>query len=107
MLDQDDKTYFDLSGALMYDACIGGCGTVQEDIPTHQFVMNNQVILNLNQSILDNMDKVASTCGLNDVSFKIRMLASTQYRQIGVGANYHSLVHRKIPPISSSRPPTY
>lgn len=53
MLDQKDKTYFDLSGALVYDPCIGDCGDVQGYIPTNQFAINNQVILNLNESTLN------------------------------------------------------
>lgn len=69
MLDQKDKTYFDLSGALMYDPCIGECDTVQGSIPEYQFAMNNQVILNLNQSILSDMGKTSSSCGLDAVSY--------------------------------------
>jgi carboxypeptidase D len=53
MLDQNDTTYFDLSGALVYDPCIGDCGNVQMYIPTNQFAVNNQVILNLNESTLN------------------------------------------------------
>ena len=72
MLDQKDKTYFDISGALMYDPCIGDCDVVQGEIPTNQFAINNQVILNLNQSILDAMAKLSSTCGLDAVSFNLQ-----------------------------------
>ena len=68
MLDKKDKEYFDLSGALLYDPCIGDCGNVQGAIPSTQFALNNQVILNLNQSLLDEMVKVSATCGIDDVS---------------------------------------
>ena len=68
MLDRDDTTYFDLSGALLYDACIGGCGNVQGYIPTYQFTVNNQAILNLNQSLLNQMADLSATCGLDAVS---------------------------------------
>ena len=68
MLDKKDKKHFDLSGALIYDPCIGDCGVVQAEIPTTQFALNNQVILNLNQSTLDDMVDVSATCGIDDVS---------------------------------------
>ena len=74
MLDKKDKKHFDLSGALLYDPCIGDCGLVQGDIPTTQFALNNQVILNLNQSILDDMVAVSATCGIDDVSSGRRSL---------------------------------
>ena len=69
MLDQNDTTYFNLSGALVYDPCIGDCGNVQMYIPTNQFAVNNQVILNLNESTLNEMGHLSSTCGMDDVSY--------------------------------------
>lgn len=68
MLDKKDTEYYDLSGALLIDPCIGDCGWVQNAIPTIQFAQNNQVILNLNQSLLDDMAQVSSTCGIDEVS---------------------------------------
>jgi hypothetical protein len=76
MLDQKDTTYFDLSGALVYDPCIGDCGDVQGYIPTNQFAINNQVILNLNESTLNEMAKLSSTCGLDAVSYDQRNVGS-------------------------------
>ena len=65
MLDMKDKEYYDLRGALMYDPCIGDCGWVQNTMPTTQFAVNNQLILNLNQSILDDMVAKSATCGID------------------------------------------
>lgn len=68
MLNETDKTYFDISGNLIYDPCIGDCYNVQELIPENQFAINNQVILNLNQSVLDGMAEESASCGLDAVS---------------------------------------
>lgn len=68
MLDQKDKTQFDMSGALMYDPCIGDCYIVQEELPMKDFALNNQVILNLNESLLNEMVDLSASCGLDAVS---------------------------------------
>ena len=68
MLDQNDKTYFDVSGALMYDPCIGDCGIAQIYLPGKDFVLNNQCILNFNQSLLSEMIDLSASCGLDAVS---------------------------------------
>lgn len=102
MLDQKDKTYFDLSGALVYDPCIGDCGNVQAYIPTNQFAINNQVILNLNESTLNEMAKLSSTCGLDAVS-----LRQTKYSMWEQFSNYMIIVYREISPIPSPRTSTY
>ena len=68
MLNEADKTFFDISGNLIYDPCIGDCYNVQELIPENQFAINNQVILNLNQSVLDGMANESASCGLDAVS---------------------------------------
>lgn len=68
MLDKKDKTYFDLSGNLLYDPCIGDCYNLQGAVPENQFAINNQLILNLNQSLLDAMAEKSESCGLNAVS---------------------------------------
>lgn len=84
MLDQKDKEYYDLSGilhesqhtaqlliisgALVYDPCIGDCGYVQMTVPTAQFITSNNVILNLNSSSLQAMNEMADRCGYTNVS---------------------------------------
>lgn len=68
MLNETDKTYFDVAGNLIYDPCIGDCNYVQEMVPEKQFAINNQGILNLNQSTLDAMAAKSASCGLDKVS---------------------------------------
>lgn len=68
MLEQNDKTYFDVAGALLYDPCIGDCGIIQNGLPENQFAIHNQVILNLNQSILYTMAEASASCGADAVS---------------------------------------
>lgn len=70
MLDKKDREYYDLSGNLIIDPCIGDCGWVQGFIPTTQFALNNQVILNINQSLLDNMVDVSAKCGVDEYMSK-------------------------------------
>ena len=67
MLDEKDKEYYDVNGALVYDPCIGDCSDVQMYIPTNQFAINNQVILNLNESTLNEMAKLSASCGMDAV----------------------------------------
>jgi carboxypeptidase D len=42
MLDQNNKEYFDLKGALVYDGCIGQFDAVAEDITVVPFMQKNQ-----------------------------------------------------------------
>lgn len=66
MLDQNDKTYFDLGGALVYDPCIGSFIQVGMNIPTYPFVKANNAILGLDQSTLDHLQKVDAECGYDE-----------------------------------------
>jgi len=54
----------------MYDPCIGDCGLVQNFYPTYQFALNNNEILNLNQSTIAEMERISSDpkCGMTEVS---------------------------------------
>lgn len=96
MLDQKDKTYFDLSGALVYDPCIGDCNTVQMKVPTYSFAVNNQVIINLNESVLNGMGKLSSTCGWEAVSSDGQSQAqtsNTKHRVNGLITDSSTIVH--------------
>ncbi|KAL9073142.1 MAG: hypothetical protein Q9157_004855 [Trypethelium eluteriae] len=63
MLDQNDQRYFNLSGAITYDPCIGSFDVVGQEIPTYPFVAANNEILNLNQSTLDTLASQHESCG--------------------------------------------
>ena len=71
MLDLKDKTYFDLSGALMYDPCIGDCGLVQGEYPTYQYAKENNAILNFDDTTLAKMEKISEDCGYEAVSHSV------------------------------------
>lgn len=84
MLDQKDETYFNLSGmqrflipqvhlsqylgALVYDPCIGDCGGSVPQYPTYSFVKANNLILNINQTYLQKLERISSDCGFTEVS---------------------------------------
>ncbi|KAL4794239.1 Alpha/Beta hydrolase protein [Aspergillus venezuelensis] len=66
LLDQQDKEYYDLSGALVYDPCIGQHDYVQEEVPAVPFVLENANLFNFNQSFLDELTSLHESCGYKD-----------------------------------------
>ncbi|KAJ5773493.1 hypothetical protein N7457_008389 [Penicillium paradoxum] len=56
MLDEDDKEYFDLDGALAYDPCIGQFDYVQEQVPVVPFVQENANLFNFNKSLMAELE---------------------------------------------------
>jgi carboxypeptidase D len=66
MLDQKDKEYFDLSGALTYDPCIGQFDYVQEEVPAVPFVVANNNLFNFNESFLAQLQGLHESCGYAD-----------------------------------------
>jgi len=84
MLDEKDKTYYDLSGgllplpagttvliltlvlfegALVYDAVIGQFLYTQEEVVAVAYVIANQNILNLNDTFLATLEGLDESCG--------------------------------------------
>src|SRR5271169_2987831 len=63
MVDKNNTNYFNISGILVYDPCIGEFVTVQEQIPTLQWVKNNQLNLNLNDTFMAELEAVDKECG--------------------------------------------
>jgi carboxypeptidase D len=63
MLDQNDTEYFDLSGALTYDPCIGQFDYVQEEIPAVPFVVQNNNLFNFNATFIAELEHLHTTCG--------------------------------------------
>lgn len=66
MLDQNDTTYFDLSGALVYDPCIGDFTFTQEEVPAVPFVQANQNLFQFNQSFMQELEGLHQSCGYAD-----------------------------------------
>ena len=62
MLDQNDTTFYNLSGALIYDPSIGS-GYAQEQATAVPFVQANQNVLNLNSSFVAAMAARDEACG--------------------------------------------
>jgi carboxypeptidase D len=66
MLDQNDTCYYDLSGALVYDPCIGQYDYTQEEVPAVPYVLENANLFNFNQSFLDQLQSLHEYCGYAD-----------------------------------------
>lgn len=63
MLDRNNTTHFDLSGALMYDPCIGSCTYIQEEVTAYPFVEQNNNMIGLNASYLAQLKALDESCG--------------------------------------------
>jgi carboxypeptidase D len=66
MLNQNDTQYFNLSGALTYDPCIGDFNSIQEEYVAYPFVQQYQDIFNLNDTFMQSMKASADSCGYTD-----------------------------------------
>lgn len=66
ILDQKDKEYYDLAGALVYDPCIGQFDYVQQAAPAVPFVVENANFFNFNQSFLEELETLHDKCGYKD-----------------------------------------
>ena len=65
MVDQNDTTYYNISGALIYDPSIGS-GYAQEDATVVPFVQANANLFNLNSSVMDSVTALDQSCGFAD-----------------------------------------
>ncbi|AAW43002.1 carboxypeptidase D, putative [Cryptococcus deneoformans JEC21] len=66
MLDAQDKTYYNLSGALMYDPTIGESVFVQEQITTYPFVEANANLFNFNKTTMAELKDLHEFCGYKE-----------------------------------------
>lgn len=66
MLDQKDPTYYNVSGALAYDPCIGSFVYTQEEAVAVPYVLANNNILNLNDSFVQQLEELHESCGYKD-----------------------------------------
>lgn len=63
ILDQNDKEYYNLQGALAYDPCIGSFVYTAEEAVAYPFVEANNNVMNLNQTYLNHLEKLHHSCG--------------------------------------------
>ncbi|KAF2436576.1 serine carboxypeptidase [Tothia fuscella] len=66
MLDAKNTQYFDLSGALVYDPCIGQYDYVQENVPVVPFVKENQEFFGFSSSFMSQIESLHESCGYAD-----------------------------------------
>ncbi|CEJ55874.1 Putative Carboxypeptidase 5 [Penicillium brasilianum] len=66
MLDEKDKEYFDLHGALAYDPCIGQFDYVQQEAPVVPFVKENANLFNFNETFMAELEHLHKSCGYAD-----------------------------------------
>ncbi|KAN0089186.1 alpha/beta-hydrolase [Hyaloscypha variabilis] len=63
MLDKNDTEHFDVSGALMYDPCIGSYSYVAEEVTAYPFVEANNNMIGINASLLSELKELDESCG--------------------------------------------
>ncbi|KAJ5921350.1 hypothetical protein N7466_009676 [Penicillium verhagenii] len=66
ILDEQNKEYFDLHGALAYDPCIGQFDWVQQEAPSVPLVQNNANLFGFNDTFMAELDKLHKQCGYAD-----------------------------------------
>ncbi|CAL5872611.1 uncharacterized protein PFLUO_LOCUS6876 [Penicillium psychrofluorescens] len=65
-LDQKDKEYFDLDGALAYDPCIGQFDYVQEEVPVVPLIQQNANLFNFNETFMAELEYLHKACGYEE-----------------------------------------
>ncbi|KAJ5693178.1 hypothetical protein N7462_002601 [Penicillium macrosclerotiorum] len=63
MLDEKDKEYFDLHGALAYDPCIGQFDYIQQEAPVVPFVKDHANLFNFNETFMAELEHLHQKCG--------------------------------------------
>ncbi|CAG7920545.1 unnamed protein product [Penicillium olsonii] len=66
MLDKNDTRHFNLSGAMMYEACIGQWDYVQAELPAYPFVEQHAELFNFNQSFMADLKDTYEQCGYKE-----------------------------------------
>ncbi|KAE8451965.1 hypothetical protein EG329_002129 [Mollisiaceae sp. DMI_Dod_QoI] len=66
MLQRHDKTYYNVSGALIYDGVIGNYVYAQQEVPLVPFVIQNNNVLGLNNSFISHLQDLDKSCGYAD-----------------------------------------
>lgn len=63
ILDEQDPTYYDLKGAMVYDPCIGQFDYVQEQVPTYDFIKSHTDLFNFDYSFMSQLESMHESCG--------------------------------------------
>ncbi|KAB8266501.1 Alpha/Beta hydrolase protein [Aspergillus minisclerotigenes] len=66
MLDQNDKDYYDVHGALVYDPVIGQFDYVGQQVAAVPTVQENANIFNFNASFMNQLQSLHKSCGYQD-----------------------------------------
>ena len=67
MLEKNDTSLFNVSGALMYDPCIGDWDFTQQEVPVVPFAIRNNNVMNYNASFLAHLESQHKSCGYADI----------------------------------------
>ncbi|RDW76179.1 carboxypeptidase-3 [Coleophoma crateriformis] len=66
MLDKNDPEYFNVTGALLYDPCIGNWDFIQQEVTVVPFVRANNNVMGYNTSFISKVELLHQTCGYAD-----------------------------------------
>ncbi|AAW42489.1 hypothetical protein CNBC1420 [Cryptococcus deneoformans B-3501A] len=66
MLDEQNTTYYNLSGALIYDPVIGEFDVVQRQMTTYPLVEANSNMFNFNATVMAELKQYHESCGFKD-----------------------------------------
>ncbi|GAM84761.1 hypothetical protein ANO11243_027620 [Dothideomycetidae sp. 11243] len=83
MLDQKDTCYYDLSGAIAYDPCIGSFVYTQEEAVAVPYVLENNNILNLNDSFVEELTSLHESCGYKEYVDKYLTFPAAGVQPVG------------------------
>lgn len=66
MLDQNDTTYYNVSGAMVFDPCIGEFNGIQEEYTAVPYVQANANLFNFDDDFMAQLDGLHQSCGFAD-----------------------------------------
>lgn len=66
MLDQNDTEHFNLSGALMYDPCIGDYDYTQQEVVAVPLAVANNNLFGFNSTFVSHLESLHQSCGYAD-----------------------------------------
>lgn len=101
MLDTNDTTHFDLSGALMYDPVIGKFDYVGQTVPAVPFIEKNAQFFNFNETFMKTLHKAHEECGYADYIDKYMQFPPpgnqpalhTWYNNVSASCDVYNIAH--------------
>jgi carboxypeptidase D len=66
MVDANDTKYFDVSGILMYDPCVGQCGYIEQTVAAYPYVEKNYEFFKFNDTYMASLKKAHTDCGYEE-----------------------------------------